>query len=161
MKDKLKAGDVFTFKKLKNCHYSYESRKNKKPKLIKNVLELDDSYDTEYMIFKMKNGVAKDHWEKMSLRLTDKDKLKASTSMWVVISDGMEGGGRSHGRNDIYPDGWHIKAKMLSSKGKWKDKNPTTEFYQSGNCYRNEISPDKINFVGYMDKKFFTQKEKL
>lgn len=51
---------------------------------------------------------------------------------YVVEHAAMEGGGTGHGPHDIYPDGWHIRARKLKADGSYDPQGVEIEFYQSG-----------------------------
>jgi hypothetical protein len=77
------------------------------------------------------------------LDVGDVFRLGAGTVYYVVEYARMEGGGTAHGPHDIYPDGWHIKARALKAGNKYDPKGREIEFYQSG-CFshmRTNIKP--------------------
>ena len=51
---------------------------------------------------------------------------------YVVEHARSEGGGTAHGPHDVYPDGWHIKARKLWDDGTYNPNGTEIEFYQSG-----------------------------
>jgi hypothetical protein len=51
---------------------------------------------------------------------------------YVVEHARSEGGGTGHGPHDIYPDGWHIRARKLNVDGSYNATGVEIEFYQSG-----------------------------
>jgi hypothetical protein len=75
-----------------------------------------------------------------------------TTAKFVVEWTGMDGGGTGHGPHDVYPDGWHVKARRLADDGSYDPRGEVIEFYQSGcfNCMVEEVS-----VVGRMRQSFF------
>lgn len=55
-------------------------------------------------------------------------------ALFVVETACMQGGGIGHGPNDIYPDGWYIKARRLNENGSYNPNGELISFYQSG-CF--------------------------
>lgn len=51
---------------------------------------------------------------------------------YVVEHARSQGGGTAHGPHDIYPDGWHIRARKLNDDGSYNPLGIEIEFYQSG-----------------------------
>ena len=51
---------------------------------------------------------------------------------YVVEHARSQGGGTGHGSHDIYPDGWHIRARKLNEDGSYNPTGVEIEFYQSG-----------------------------
>lgn len=72
---------------------------------------------------------------------------------WVVEETAMTGGGTGHGPHDVYPDGWHVSARRLTTLGYYDPTGMTTHFYQSG-CFTNMIRPDEVTVVGKMKRTF-------
>lgn len=74
---------------------------------------------------------------------------------YIIIQAELEGGGTGHGPHDIYPDGWHVKARKLNSDGSYNPKAETIDFYQSGSFTNMK---EKVKIVGKMKQIFVSEK---
>lgn len=74
---------------------------------------------------------------------------------YIVIRAELEGGGTGHGPHDIFPDGWHVKARKLKPDRSYNPKAKTIDFYQSG-CFTN--MKEKVKLVGKMEQTFVSEK---
>jgi hypothetical protein len=52
--------------------------------------------------------------------------------LYVVEHAASKGGGTGHGPHDIYPDGWHIRARKLKADSSYDPHGVEIDFYQSG-----------------------------
>lgn len=79
--------------------------------------------------------------------------LTRAGAKFVVETAGMEGGGTGHGPNDVYGDGWHVRARRLQTNGEYDPNGEIIEFYTNGsfNCV---IPPKDIRVVGKMQMWF-------
>jgi hypothetical protein len=68
---------------------------------------------------------------------------------YVVEHAAMEGGGTGHGAHDIYPDGWHIRARKLKADGSYNPMGVEIEFYQSGAF---TVVNEKVPVVGKLHR---------
>lgn len=58
----------------------------------------------------------------------------------IVVEAALGGGGMAMGPNDVYPDGWNVKAKRVIPGTDSPDpESPEYEFYQSG-CFINKVA---------------------
>lgn len=74
---------------------------------------------------------------------------------YIVIRAELEGGGTGHGFHDIYPNGWHVKARKLNSDGSYNSEAKTIDFYQSGSFTNMK---EKVKIVGKMKQIFVSEK---
>ena len=98
----------------------------------------------------------------MAARYTNKAQVgdviilgKKKALEYIVIRAELEGGGTGHGPHDIYPDGWHIKARKLNSDGSYNPEAKTIDFYQSGSFTNMK---EKVKIVGKMEQTFVSEK---
>ena len=76
-----------------------------------------------------------------------------ATAKFVVEEANMQGGGTGHGPDDIYPDGWHVKARRLNKDGSYNPKGEAICFYMSG-CFTCMVKPKDLQVVGKMQMRF-------
>ena len=134
--EKLKIGDVFkTVKNMKVYahipeHFVYSNRPNSH-ELAKTEVKIGEK------------RVRKGHTLDLSY-------LKGS---YVVEYARSEGGGTGHGPHDVYPDGWHIKARKLFDDGTYNPNGEEIDFYQSGafTCVNENVPVVKTMAVIFKD----------
>jgi hypothetical protein len=74
---------------------------------------------------------------------------------YVVLDARLAGGGTGHGPNDVYPDGWQVKARLLKDDGTYDPAGATISFYQTGQAGSHCYSDNKpAAIVGTMTKIF-------
>lgn len=79
--------------------------------------------------------------------------LSRATAKFVVEAANMQGGGTGHGPCDVYPDGWHVRARRLNKDGSYDPKGEVICFYMSG-CFTCMIEPKDVQIVGKMQMRF-------
>lgn len=68
---------------------------------------------------------------------------------YVVEHARMEGGGTGHGPGDVYPDGWHVRARKLADDGCYDPLGVMISFFQSG-CF--SVVNKEIPVVSRMER---------
>ncbi|MEA3513918.1 MAG: hypothetical protein U9R34_00400, partial [Nanoarchaeota archaeon] len=76
---------------------------------------------------------------------------------YIVIQAELEGGGTGHGPHDIYPDGWHVKARKLNSGRIYNPQAEAIDFYQSGSFTNMK---ETVELVGKMEQTFVNKEDK-
>ena len=69
---------------------------------------------------------------------------------FIVEDAQMTGGGQAH--NDIYPDSWHVEARVLNDDGTYDPSARLVRFTQHTNSYNNVIVG--VEKVGEMTRTF-------
>lgn len=80
-------------------------------------------------------------------RVTDR------AARFVVEEAKMDGGGTGHGPHDVYPDGWHVVARLLNADGTYNPGGPKISFYMTG-CFIGMVKPEEIDIVARMGRRF-------
>lgn len=75
------------------------------------------------------------------------------TARFVVENARMQGGGFGHGPHDIYPDGWHVKARRLTEDGTYDPNGELIHFYMTG-AFTCLIEAEDVRIVGRMQQQF-------
>jgi hypothetical protein len=72
---------------------------------------------------------------------------------FVVEAANMQGGGTGHGPGDVYPDGWHVRARRLNGNGTYDRNGEMIEFYMTG-CFIGLIKAEEVEIIGKMQRRF-------
>ncbi len=97
-----------------------------------------------------KSGKIPSKTKTVDLGAYDQGRAKAK---FVVESANMQGGGTGHGPGDVYPDGWHVRARQLDDKGAYDPNGEVIQFYMSG-CFTCMVDPNDVKVVGEMQMRF-------
>ncbi len=131
----LKIGDVFRLPKSQDLSYE-TTNEGSKTILDKTHLTPDDGMNIHWTEIQTKPG----GWTREVERQTDTSisPKDLPNGEWVVEEARLTGGGTGHGPGDVYPDGWHITARLLRPNGTYDPKGVTLQFYQDG-CFTTVI----------------------
>ncbi len=72
-------------------------------------------------------------------------------AQYVVEHTETSGGGTDYVRNDVFSDGWLVKARRLSANGDYNSQGELIQFYQSG---RFNHMVTEVNVLGKMRRTF-------
>jgi hypothetical protein len=119
----LRQGDVFRSPLLGKVRYKTEFVKGAEPRLDRTKLSTDTTGGPIVYMHWTEHG--KDGWRRERDTPLDTTAPNFSASDWEVLETKYTGGGTGMGPHDIYPDGHHVRAKLVGG-------DVTVEFYQSG-----------------------------
>lgn len=145
-------GDIITSSKFA---YGYYERENKKlitidGRTTKHPVTFYVSED-ERLALAAKSGKVPPKTRTVELGAHDVSRAKAK---FVVEAANMQGGGSTgHGPGDVYPDGWHVRARRLDNNGTYDPNGEVIQFYMSG-CFTCMVEPKDVQVVGKMQLRF-------
>ena len=144
-------GDVIMSSKFAYGYYEHKDKKliNIDGKTKKHPVTSYVSED-ERVTVAAKSGKVPSKTRTVELGAHDPDRARAK---FVIETANMEGGGTGHGPHDVYPNGWHIKARRLNNDGTYNPNGEVIRFFMTG-WFGCMVDPKDVRVVGKMQMRF-------